>query len=352
MGKSKPFLWAACVGTAAIWVALVLMMPRMKALHPGTSANFWYAATRVDLGATAKHDLPVFDIDRYVYGRQHPFSNHSDYPYETISMAAAEADFPRVQVELARRSALNDPNDVYAAGYARWASIGRESNRGIPGLLICIAAQRANVTWPGEPAMLPPTYPAEFAAGLMHASRAARLYVWCLVFEALYLPMVLWFLLWPYICRLRLRRTLLHVAAVPLLLALPTWFGYCNSVAHCFPIGGIVYPYFLGLAPRFPENHKWEVDLISSLPPVLHVITQGRAVTYIDYYTFRDYLRPQWFPLTVAAVSAGLMAVVAAGHCITYVVRRARVRPRGFPVLMDDHRQPPAPRAEGVFRRP
>jgi hypothetical protein len=347
MTSSRPHVFAAIILTAVILAALCILTPRMKALRSAKSADFWYATANVNLGTTAGGviDQPsevIFDREhaQFVFGSQYPFYTYSDNPYHAISEADAAADFPRVRHELDNRAALNAPDDFVATGYKRWNAIAGY-NGGLPGLFDCIDSARVELVSARLRGEIPNTRLFEFRDGLQHVVRASRLYWVCFVFEALYLPAIIWFGFWPYLRRAGLRRKLLHAAAAPFLLFLPFWFGYCNSASPAFPLGGILYPFICGLAPSFPGNFRWEYEFLATLPPFLSVITQGRIVTFADYFNLKGSIPRQFGPANVAFVSCVITAIAVACHTISALIRKHRDRPRqGFPVLSA---QPDAP---------
>src|SRR6185437_9669842 len=93
-------------------VALCILAPYMYPLQRSSSANFWDTATGVDLGSTKQFaEYVALDRDRLVWGMQWHFEAYMDAAYQTIPLKDVESDFPAVQRELARRAALNNPDD-------------------------------------------------------------------------------------------------------------------------------------------------------------------------------------------------------------------------------------------------
>jgi hypothetical protein len=351
MAYSRPFMVAAAILTGGVLAALCVLAPRMYPLHADTPANFWYAATRVDLGATRRRaDYVIVDRDRLVYGSQYPFATYFDLPYETLPLTAAQVEFPRVLQELSARAALNDPDDYIAAAYVRWTAQRGMSGSiperagGIPDLLNCI--EQARTEWVARKS--PPPFVSEdyrnFNVGLVHVSEAARLYWATFLFEACFFTALIVLAFRPYIRRASLRRKLLRVAVVPFLLYLPMWFGYCNSASSSYPVGGILYPFVNSpdLAIFKSTPFSWEWNLLKNLPPFFIVITQGRAVSYSDYDQMKSSIPYQMGPLNVAALSFGLTLLVAAFHAVPWIYRKLRPIPRGFPVL-EPHGTPQVP---------
>jgi hypothetical protein len=325
---SRVYLGLAIIVTMAIVMGLCAMYSGMRAIRHDTSANFWYATTGVDLGVTPSHlssqSYCIYDRGRFVYGEQYQFHVYPDFPYQSISEDEAAVDLARVQAELDKRVALNSSDDWAATGYRRWMAIPVATGN-IPALIECL--QAAYLEWGNQ--QLPVHVPRsrlEFREGLNHVVKADRLYWVCFVFEGLYLPAVVWFVLWPYIRRGRLRQKFLHVAVLPLLLMLPYWFGYCNSASPAFPRGGILYPFICGLSSRFPDNYDLEFRFLAALPPFLSVITQGRVVTFADYFSLRVALPYQNGPVKVAMLSVFLTSLLGAYHGGAYGLKKWRER--------------------------
>src|SRR5258706_14919116 len=113
---SRPPLILAVAITLALFTALCLLAPRMRAVRHDTSANFWYAITGIDIG-TKNPQVPfpcddvIYDRGRFIYGCQYPFQVYFDLPYESLSESDAQADLPRIRQELEKRAAQSDPDD-------------------------------------------------------------------------------------------------------------------------------------------------------------------------------------------------------------------------------------------------
>jgi hypothetical protein len=325
-GISRCYLAVAIVLTIAIFIGICVLFPRMRALRHDTAANFWYATTGVDIGITKKH-LPfpsycIFDGGRFIYGDQYPFESYFDLDYESVSEPEAEADFPRVQAELEKRVARNDPDDCIATGYQRWHAIV-DWNGGISGLMDEINTAYFEHAARQTPPILP-NQRAEFRHGLVHVAQADRIYWVCFLFETFYLSAIVWFTLWPYIHRAGVRRKLLRIAILPLLLILPNWFGYYNSAGPAFPRGGILYPYMCWMSFPFPENFDWEFKFLGAIPPFLSVISQGRVVTFADYYNFRGMIPYQNGPVKIAMYSGILTSLFGGFYLFVFMVKARR----------------------------
>jgi hypothetical protein len=329
-GISRAFLAIGIFLTVAIFIGICVFYPRMRALRHDERANFWYATTGVDIGVTKGH-LPfpsycIFDEGRFIYGEQWRFFSYPDMDYESISESEAEVDFPRVQAELEKRAARNDPDDCVAAGYERWHGIV-SWNGGIRGLMEAINTAYFEHAARQTPPFVP-TLRVEFRQGLLHVARADRLYWVCFLFEMLYLSAVVWFSLWHFIRRAGAGRKILRVALLPLILIIPNWLGYCNTASPAFPRGGVIYPYICGLSPSWPENYEWEYRFLGALPPFFSVITQGQAVTFADYPTLRVMIPWQNGPVRIALYSALLTSLSGAVYLVG-IMARTRHRRKG-----------------------
>ncbi|MEI8195165.1 MAG: hypothetical protein WCI73_04585, partial [Phycisphaerae bacterium] len=338
---SRPHLFAALLLSLAIVTALCVLAPQMKPLRPGTSADFWYAATGINLG-TSWNDRPwvAFERDRFVLGTTSRFYVYEDIlPFESITLEDAAVDFPRVQRELERRAALHDSKDSVAAGYAKWrATLGSLDPKLYPNTLPNLV-EFINFE-AGAESYRRGVDDLDFRQGLKHASKAARFYWVCFIFELVYLVGLVWFVFWPHIRRAATWRKILHLAALPFLIYLPYWFDYCNPGNNGFPFGGILYPYTCLPAGFMPVAHKWEFKMLAHFPPFLEVITQGRAVAFTDYPDLR-YLRPYEMGIVnVFLLSAVLTAAAASWNLGPYIWRKLFPRPQGFPVLNVHPRDP------------
>ena len=200
------------------------MAPRAYPLHHDAPANFWFATTGVDLGATRhRQDIVILDFDRFIYSNQYPFAVYPDYPYQTITTEEAQTQLPAVAGELARRASANDPNDYVAKAYTQWIALDRYPPTALPSmnnLLLCIDQARSEFVahsppTPGFSKWPPPAHYANFQNGLLHVAAAARLFWATFTFELLFFSFLIWFTLWPYICRQSLRRKLTRVALFP-----------------------------------------------------------------------------------------------------------------------------------------
>ncbi|HVX86096.1 MAG TPA: hypothetical protein VH253_15035 [Phycisphaerae bacterium] len=348
---------AAAILITLSWLAIAFLAPRQYPLHHDTPANFWYSLTGIKLpGAPAPDfhgNFAIIDRDRLLYGWQYQFAVYPDYPYQTVSLEEAARDFPAIERELKRRAALNDPNDDIAIAYKRWVEdqAYEASTFGatpptpvysVSALLPFIDQAHAKWTWPDGSPRLPQSHYDNFQTGLVHVANAARLYWATITFEALLFPALILFAFWPFIHRQRFRRKLLHLTLLPLLLYLPAWLGYCNSASPAFPLGGILYPYFNNSLFAPLDNHEWEFRVLSHLPPIFYPITQGRTLSYADYYTWKPSLPRQVGPINVA-----LLCALAAGTCLTSAALRRLYQklhrpPQGFPVLPTQP-APPSP---------
>ncbi|HVS73307.1 MAG TPA: hypothetical protein VHQ47_18775 [Phycisphaerae bacterium] len=349
MPRSRPAILAAALLIALSWLAIAALAPSQYPLHHDTPANFWFSITGIKLPGVPTPqfhgDNVILDRDRLIYGWQYEFAVYPDYPYETVSLDEAASDFPAIERELKRRAALNDPNDYVAIAYKRWiqyqafeaATYSGVSpplpERNVQALLSFIDQARSEWTSPDAGARFPTSIYLNFQTGLLHVARAARLYWATITFEALLFPALILFAFWPFIHRQRFRRKLLHLTLLPLLLYLPAWLGYCNSGSPAVPLGGILYPYINN--PLFAplDNFRWEFTFLSSLPPLFYPITQGRTLSYADYYTWRTMLPRQPGPISVALLCAlAAAACLVAKLCSHWYENRRRNR-RGFPVL-------------------
>jgi hypothetical protein len=343
------YILCAIVLTIALWTDLVIRTPYMTPLHSITASEFWRFTTGVDLAnpQVVKPQLDIdtrlfleqwprltiFERDRFVCGSQYPYYAYPDNPYLSIEEYDAEKDFPKVQDALKRRAALHDPDDYIASGYMAWQAIDPSENGGVAGLFECIDAARAIWIEEHRPPVLPFAYPDEFKRDLRHVSQAARLYWCCFVFEGVYFSGIVWFTFWPYIRGRAFGRKLITIAVLPLLLFLPLWFGYCNPAAPAFPIGGILYPYCQVSVP--PGNYIWEFHALAAFPPFLTAVTQGRPVTFADYFHLRQALPRINGPIHILIYSICLTLLAIAWRASVVFIKQVKERRRnrpGFPV--------------------
>jgi hypothetical protein len=346
MPRSRPAILSAALLILLSWLAIAALAPSQYPLHHDTPANFWFSITGIKLPGVPTPqfhgDNVILDRDRLIYGWQYQFEVYPDYPYETVSLDEAASDFPPIERELKRRAALNDPNDDIATAYKRWvqdqaydaSTFGATpptAEDSVRALLPFIDQAHAKWTWPDGSPRTPQSHYLNFQTGLVHVANAARLYWATITFEALLFPALILFAFWPFIHRQRFRRKLLHLTFLPLLLYLPAWLGYCNSASPAFPIGGILYPYITRLTPI--DNFRWEFTFLSHLPPIFYPITQGRTLSYADYYNWKPSIPYQPGPISVALLCAlAAAACLVAKLCSHWYENRRRNR-RGFPVL-------------------
>jgi hypothetical protein len=282
----------------------------------------------------------VRDRDRIVFSAQYGFTNYGDLEYRVISVKEAERDFAQVEEVLAGRVGKNGPENYAADGYAAWVAAGGESQEangvGVMGLVDHVDDMLAGSgAWPHYGM----GYVREFRLGLERVAHAARWYWATVVFEMVYFAGVVWWCVWPWVRGWGFWRKVVQVGAVPLVLALPLWLGYCNLASPSAPRGGVlyvrvIYPW-VAVGSGVVGNYEWEVDGLSRMPPVLEPLTQGRAVGFADYYTMRTSAPVFPGPVGVAVEGAVLAGVYAGFHGVRVLVRkwRRRVRERpGFPV--------------------
>jgi hypothetical protein len=174
MRAKRVYVWIGVVATVGVLVALCVLGPQMRPLHPASQWHFWNVLSGVDFAppsaTKSASDLdretllwlaqrPVvaaLDQDRFIFSSQYSFATFGDNPYDVISAKEVELDFPAVQKELSRRASLENADDYQAAGYAKWKAIEPASNNGgIVGLFDCIDKARADWIEGAHAAMLP-----------------------------------------------------------------------------------------------------------------------------------------------------------------------------------------------------
>lgn len=347
MPRSRPAMLIAAILIALTLMAIACLAPRQYPLHTDSAANFWGSVADADIGGTEYHGSEVIlDRDRVVYGFQFPFAPYVDRPYYTVSLDEIQRAFPAVERELQRRVALNNPKDWAARAYKRWKAHD-EAESAKPNsyrpwfgvtlieVLACMDYERSHSDPPDDEPRIPYALrPGDFQTGLLHVADAARLYWATIAFEVLFFPALILFTLWPWIHRQPFRRKLLHTALTPFLLFLPAWLGYCNSGSPAYPLGGVLYPYVNSPIAAPIENASWEFGFLSHLPPLFYPITQGRTLTYAEYYRWRDSIPRQAGPINVAVLSSLAILLLLTAKGTTWLYQKLRPTPRGFPVLL------------------
>jgi hypothetical protein len=238
---------------------------------------------------------------------------------------------PRIERELARRAAAGKHYDPPARGYAKWKAMTNDG--GIVGLFACIEHAHDDAVRAGENIGFHEAY----RQGLMHVSRAERWYWACVVFEAVFLPGMVWFLLWPWVRGKPLWQKFLHLGLFPVLLYLPFWMSYCNPLSTSYPRGGVIYPMVCIYGFGF-DTCQWEIDFLMKVPPMFEPITQGRATTFADFHGALWIIPKKMGPVNVGLMSAVMIGILASWRGGRWWLRRWRVkramRMQGFLVEM------------------
>lgn len=252
----------------AVIIGLVLLAPFMAPIKQGNAIDFWDVASRVYLGdeESSYWGGDVYrDDEWYVYEHTHIHGSmlYRIHESELIDMP------PKVLDELNKRVGLpEDEIDVYAMGYKRWMDEEEDSRYGLDGLLDKIKEAKAINVGP-----LHAKYHGFYEYELEERVYEAKWYWAAIIFELLFLVVMVWFVFWPLIRKKPAWKLALRLGLAPFLFFLPVYFGYAAyTFTSAGPSGGILYPFILSFF-RGGSMTDWGERMMPHIPQILEPIS-------------------------------------------------------------------------------
>jgi hypothetical protein len=221
------------------------LAPRMAPVPDGVAAEFWNDATGLNLGFRAPETVGRMYPPAggwYFYWRQ----GFERAFYFKVARRDVAAGFPEVVAKLDAAQQAGTLPPAVSVGFRRWKQAGPEAAGDYDLLLTNIRgawfdaldAQRQKGWREAE---------TDFQE---HWNRANRYWLNGLL-EFLYLSTVVVFAAWPWLRRKGAWARSIHLGLAPLLLFVPYFLGYAQWAFAVGPSGGILYPWVIGLTPRF-----------------------------------------------------------------------------------------------------
>ena len=328
----RPTLYLAILASIGILMLLSFVAWCDVPVKPGNPSEFLGDIGR-KIGDSKWGLIYIVDGERILYASNSPLGDESDSPYRTISVSQVQAvydDMPNFYFS-ARPKDYIDRDDFAHPAWEKWVATPG-NHGGVCPLIAAIETRRdewLRIHDPGHAA-----YPCAFDAALNTSPRPC-LYRWSFLFESIWFAGLTWFGLWPWIRRSGRNRKLLHFSALPFLLYLPMWFGYCKFAVPAYPGGGIIYAYFCRPNVSLLPNFEWEHRFLAALPSPLTAITQGREMLYSDYPAIGQAIPDQFGPISVMLISLLFFAALGAVYVAAWAVstyRQSRLARPGFPV--------------------
>jgi hypothetical protein len=252
-------------------IAVGVFARRTKLVHEGTSAGFWRNACGVKLDAADTEIWGGIYAPRdgwYIYYDQ---SLHGQRIYR-VRRSVAVADYSRV-LDLIEQADHSEPlrliNQAYAVIHGQRATLEHDPDR-----FLRVSRDKAlnDLKLRNER-----SYQYTLKEELLFEVRWKRFgRFWMnIVFEIAHLAGLTLCAAWPWLRSQGKWRWSIHLAAVPLLLFLPFYLGYCQwTFTSVGPSGGALYPWVIvwlrGLAPSTPLDH-W---IVERTPQILEPLSQ------------------------------------------------------------------------------
>jgi hypothetical protein len=288
------------VAVYALVAAAVLWMARVNPIvREGNSAEFWYAACRIDVDGQPSPHRAVFRAyparDGWLVYEPVPICGGG--PLYRVREEEAFADFPEVARLLAK---MDDQTEWRTEGLARWRA--KDPDAADPRLLLGELRDAKLTYWKRRDQSV---YRYVLALEKDVDERWWLAQNWRPVqvaAELAYFAALASFLLWPWWRSARWPWYAAHLAWLPWLLLAPYWLGYSAAIT---PEGGVLYPIVRLYVPAL-ESVEPQADLWKSLPRPLASLPGQVGAAGLAWFT----IRPGQGPIAALAWSVILAGPV------------------------------------------
>jgi hypothetical protein len=256
-------------------VGVIVCGELIAPVRKGTSAIFWQRACGVKISP------PQDDILGGIYQPRDGFYIYYDLGYSgqwlfKVPRAEAAADFPLVVQKIKEMELLtNEPPIVHWAAFALHE---KQSSLGLTPEAFLASIREQNLkrfkNSNNEVYLYILSEEQEFDK---RWSKSRRFWL-NQVFEVVFFTCWVWFIIWPWIRKRRLWRSLLHLALAPFLLFVPYYCGYASwTFTSVGPSGGAFYPFVIFLFHRFPIWTPLDGWLLEHSPKFLEALSQDQG---------------------------------------------------------------------------